>query len=66
MEDANIFLDVPSPSNTTYQYLYGDHDQYLENSHSESHSSATSPVSPVMLQSLIQQFSYSPGTTSTI
>ncbi|CAN8105737.1 unnamed protein product [Discula destructiva] len=43
MDDTSIFLDVSSPSNTSYQYLHGDHDQYLDNSHSESHSSATSP-----------------------
>lgn len=42
MEEANIFLDVPSPSNV-YLYTYGDHDQYLDASHSETQSSATSP-----------------------
>lgn len=38
-----MFLDVPSPSNA-YLYTYGDHDQYLDASHSETQSSATSPV----------------------
>ncbi|KUI72836.1 AP-1-like transcription factor CAP1 [Cytospora mali] len=42
MEEASIFLDVPSPSNA-YLYTYGDHDQYLDTSHSETQSSATSP-----------------------
>ncbi|ROV96317.1 hypothetical protein VMCG_07675 [Cytospora schulzeri] len=42
MAEASIFLDVPSPSNA-YLYTYGDHDQYLDASHSETQSSATSP-----------------------
>lgn len=43
MEKANVFLDIPSPSDI-YLYTYRDYDQYLDASHSETQSSATSPV----------------------
>ncbi|KAF3760478.1 basic-leucine zipper transcription factor nucleus DNA binding regulation of transcription, DNA-dependent [Cryphonectria parasitica EP155] len=49
MEGPTIYLDVSSPS-SCYQYLYGDHEQYLDGSHSESHSSATSPYDMTCLE----------------
>ncbi|ROW03159.1 hypothetical protein VPNG_08124 [Cytospora leucostoma] len=42
MDEASVFLDISSPSHA-YLYTYGDHDQYLDASHSETQSSATSP-----------------------
>ena len=43
MEDINHLLDLPSPSNS-YQYVYGDAEQYLDTNTSEPQSSVNSPV----------------------
>lgn len=43
-----MYLGVPSPSRP-YHHTYNDQEPFFDGSHSESYSSATSPVSPVSL-----------------
>lgn len=45
MEEIDALLDLPSPSNSQY-YMYGDAEQYVDNSTSESQSPVNSPVGP--------------------